>query len=403
MTNGYRKQKLGGALAFLVAAGILSQPTEANANPGYSAWFRHHEELAGAWTFAAVPGDDLQVHIKSTVDNEGPAKKVLILYPRPSSGYDIAISKILDVFASKNLEIDMHAINFEKDDGNGAATLELAEREGFDLIYSMGSESTAWLNQYYRNGDIPVVSVCSKDPVALGHIDNYETGSGSNFAFTSLNMPIDVQLAYLLDFKTELKNLGILVGSRNISAIRTQAKPMEAAAKAKGINVQYIAIQDGDQTVDDIKRLLPEAIVEMRKTDPSLDNSLFWITGSTSVFSEINAINQYADRVPVVSAVPEVVRAGDESAVLAVGISFESNAYLAAVYGYDVLNGNVDPGELPVGIVSPPDIAINFRRARQIGLEVPFRFFESANYVYDYDGNPVRRAGKGLGPDKPQG
>ena len=43
-----------------------------------------------------------------------------------------------------------------------------------------------------------------------------------------------------------------------------------------------------------------------------------------------------------------------------------------------------------VGIVSPPDIAINFRKVREIGLAVPFSFFENAAYVYDYDGRMVR-------------
>jgi putative ABC transport system substrate-binding protein len=47
-------------------------------------------------------------------------------------------------------------------------------------------------------------------------------------------------------------------------------------------------------------------------------------------------------------------------------------------------------GSLPVGLVSPPDIAISFRKAREIGLRIPFRFFESAGTIYDYAGNRVR-------------
>ena len=47
-------------------------------------------------------------------------------------------------------------------------------------------------------------------------------------------------------------------------------------------------------------------------------------------------------------------------------------------------------GDLKVGVVSPPDIAISFRKAREIGLRVPFTFFESASFVYDYEGRPAR-------------
>ena len=49
-----------------------------------------------------------------------------------------------------------------------------------------------------------------------------------------------------------------------------------------------------------------------------------------------------------------------------------------------------------VGIVSPPDIAINFRKAREIGLKIPFGFLERATFVYDYQGRMVRRNGEAV-------
>ncbi len=207
-------------------------------------------------------------------------------------------------------------------------------------------------------------------------------------------MPIDVQLAYLLDFKPDLRNMGILVDSKNVSAVRTQARPMQQAAAAQGITVHYLAVQNPANAKEELAKLVAGAVDQMRANDPTLERSLFWITGSTAVFNEIATINAHAGRVPVVSAVPEVVQEGDDSAVLSIGISFESNANLAALYAVDILTGRAVPGRLKVGIVSPPDIAINFRRARQIGLEIPISFFESANYVYDYDGRLVRRLGE---------
>ena len=83
-------------------------------------------------------------------------------------------------------------------------------------------------------------------------------------------------------------------------------------------------------------------------------------------------------------------------AVLSIGVSFESNARLAAVYGADILSGRRKPGELKVGVVSPPDIAINFLRAREIGLKIPFSFFEAASFVYDSKGMPARLDGQDM-------
>jgi putative ABC transport system substrate-binding protein len=108
------------------------------------------------------------------------------------------------------------------------------------------------------------------------------------------------------------------------------------------------------------------------------------------VFREISAINSKAGRVPVVSMIPEIVTSGRDTAVLAIGISFESNAHLAAIYGIDILAGRAKAGNLKVGIVSPPDIAVSFLKSREIGLRVPFSLLETATFVYDYDGRPVR-------------
>lgn len=43
-----------------------------------------------------------------------------------------------------------------------------------------------------------------------------------------------------------------------------------------------------------------------------------------------------------------------------------------------------------VGVVSPPDVAVSFRKAREIGMRIPFSFFESATTLYDNDGKLVR-------------
>jgi putative tryptophan/tyrosine transport system substrate-binding protein len=258
----------------------------------------------------------------------------------------------------------------------------------------MGSESTAWLYNHYRNSHIPVVSVCSKDPVQLGQARDYESGSGSNIAFTSLNMQIDAQMAYALRLKPDLKNLAILVDGKNVSAVQTQAEPIAAYALQKGIHVIHGTVEDPNNARDELVRIVGSAVAAMRKSDPDLTKSLFWITGSTSVFREIRTINANADRVPVVSVVPEIVSQGEDTAVIAIGISFESNAHLAAIYAADILSGSARPSDLKVGIVSPPDIAVSFLKAREIGLRIPFEFLESASFVYDYRGQAVRKVGE---------
>jgi len=378
--------------AGLVAACVMA-PSLRAAAADFSSWFHYGDGVEQSWRISEVPDDPFQVQI-TPVESSGKTKrdKVLVIYPRPSPAYDVAITKILEIFAEKNIDVDITVANFKKEDKAGSEWVKRAEKEGYKLIYSMGSESTEWLYQNYNKGKIPVVSVCSKDPVMLGQATGYESGTGTNFAFTSLNMPVEVQMAYILEFMPNLKNFAVLVDSKNVSAVETQAKPMAEFARQRGMQVLEIAVQNPKKAKEELAGLVKSAVTTMRKSDPTLSNSLFWITGSTSVFREIETINVHSDRVPVLSVVPEVVKAGDDSAVLSIGISFESNAHLAAIYGGDVLAGRRRAGEMPVGIVSPPDIAINFRKAREIGLEVPFNFLESATYVYGYDGQVVRNS-----------
>lgn len=393
--------------SFLSAVGavpiLLSSPlicaAGAQVRPN-SKWFRYGAAVEEAWDVSGDPAKPMQFAVtRKGMELRRTSQRVLVLYPRPSSAYDVAITKILQVFESKALDAQFTIMNFEMNDGRGQDALRYAEKNEYDLIFGMGSESTAWLYDNYRGRPIPVVSVCSKDPVQLGQMSDYVSGSRTNFAFTSLNVPVDVQMTYVKELNPDLKNMAVLVDSKNVSAVQTQAEPIAAYAKARGIQVISGAVQNPAKAKEELVAIVRDAVTTMRKSDPDLSKSVFWVTGSTSVFLEIQTINENSDRVPVVSVVPEIVRSGTDTAVLGIGVSFESNAHLAAIYGADILNGKMNAGDLKVGLVSPPDIAISFLKAREIGMKVPFSFFESASFVYDYDGRAVRTIASKMASD----
>lgn len=378
------------AAAAGTSAATVLDDGEAPTRP-YSAWFAVNDQAALNWSVDAVGDGPFHIEItRRGTRAEEAAHHVMVLYPRRSSAYNVAISKMLSMFDVKRVSARFTIINFDRRDEPGHAAVQFAKENNVDLIYTMGSESTAWLWNNFKGGEIPVVSVTSKDPVMLGQATSYDQGTGVNFAFTSLNMPVEAQIAYVNQLRPDLKNLAVLVDANNVSAMETQARPIIDIATKNGVRALSLEIKDPEKAREELASLVSEAVETMRLNDVNLENSLFWITGSTAVFREIETINKHSDRVPVLSVVPEVVKEGDNSAALSIGISFESNAHLAAIYGMRVLKENADPGALPVGVVSPPDIAINFRRARDIGLSVPFSFVEGASFIYDYDGRPVR-------------
>lgn len=355
-------------------------------------WFRVTSETLLLWQITEIEPNHLKIEMKAA--STAPRRRIAVIYPRLSSAYDIAISTILETFQQAEQNIELEVRNFRNDDKLAAAVLKASLDSKPDLILAMGSEAVDYVFDNYKSGAIPVVTVCAKDPVSLGQMANYEVGSGTNYAFTSLNMPVEVQLAYLLDVKPNLRNISILVDSRNTSAIETQERPIAEAARRKGVNIIDGLVTDPTKAKEELSALVPRAVREMRRTDPELRNSVFIVTGSTAVFREIETIANLAGQAPVISLIPEVVQEGDASAALSIGISFESNARLAASYALQALESPLKVGQLKVGIVSPPDISINFRITRKIGLRVPFSLLEAASFVYDGEGQMVRARGQ---------
>ena len=142
----------------------------------------------------------------------------------------------------------------------------------------------------------------------------------------------------------------MLFANENKSAIKTQYEPLVKWGEENGIQILGVGVSKKEAAVE-LSKMVPEAVAQMRSSDPSLEESIFWITGSTSVFKEIATINAHSSTVPVLSVVPDVVQAGNDTAVMSIGVGFDSNAKLAAIYGVNVLTGKVNVSDLPVGLV----------------------------------------------------
>jgi putative ABC transport system substrate-binding protein len=371
------------ALVLLVA--LLLGPAGAQAK----SWFSLRPDAAAAWSVTET-ADRVTLN---RVGQAGDGRRIVVLYARASSAYETAMSRILDIVVQKHLAPTIEVMLADGGIEEGLAAVRRAEAADAGLIIAMGSEIVEFLAHHYRNGRLPVLTVCAKDPVMLGHLRDYETGSGTNIAFTSLNLPIDTLLAYVTRLRPGLKGVGILVDASNLSAMQTQAAPLAAALRQRGVGATMISIDSPAAARAQLHERIPRAVAQMRQTDPTLSDSVLLITGSTAVFSEIDTINAAAGTLPVLSMVPDVVGPGDSSAVLSIGVSFDSNAHLAALYAIDILYGGVKPGTMKVGVVSPPDIGINFKKAREIGMRIPFPLFEMASRIYDGEGREVRRDG----------
>lgn len=359
-------------------------------------WVKIRPDAAANWVIQKDTEDGMRFTMtpRKTDSLRGKRRNVLILFFKSSSGYDAALPKMLDVLNSKKVNVSVTLLNFQGKPDLGQQAMEWAKSRDFDIVMPMGSEATEFVHERYREGTIPVVSVLAKDPLLMGQVRELSRGSGTNMAYVSISVPIDVQLAYLKRLRPNIKNVSTMFAVSNKSSIETQVRPLKEIAIPQGVNFVDVIVEDDKKAVEELRVKVPIAVAQMRETDPDLRNSVFWVTGSTSVFDNIGTIVEFSDKIPVLSVYPDVVKEGDASALLSVGVTFENSAYLSVVYALDILSGKSKPGEMKVGFVSPPDISINFKKARQIDLKVPFSFFEAASYIYDYQGRLVRKDGQ---------
>ena len=391
-------------LAVLISLEALAQPIESHrkaiippsimASAGL-AWMTLDAEATTRWTTQL----DAQTPTRMVItphspDNDSLKKQILVLIPKKSKSYRLAVNTLLKVLDEHQINAQLTLVHFNKNPDQAQAAIAFAEQQAMDLIFAIGSVSVGFIHENYRGGTIPVVTATNKDPVLLGQLPDYEQGSGTNIAYTSLNVPVDIQMQYLFDLKRDLRTVALLYNQENKQTVATEVVPFKQAMLDQGVIPIYVTVESAATAIQDLQAGIPEAIQAMRKHDPELRNSLFWITGSTAVFTQIKLINQLANNIPVLGSISNVVAEGEDSAVMAIGIDRRNNAFLAGLYAVDILTGKAQPGELKLGVVTPPDLAINFRTARKIGLKIPLHFFESAAFIYDYNGKIARAFGQ---------
>lgn len=324
-------------------------------------------------------------------------KDILILLSKTSSAYSISINTMLSELCTQNINCHITIRQILKSNSQNEFLQSITHKKP-DLIFSMGSAATEFLHTKYNGeGKIPVVSVCSKDPHLMGLLKE-DSMPTYNIAYTSLDVPVTLQMKYMKSIVEELKFIVILYAKSNSSAIKTQVNPLITICDS--LHIKYSEVIVTKTESDDIKKELThktDSLAILINSDITYkDRSLFWITGCTKVFENIDVINQSARTIPVLSAMPSVVKEGENSAALSIGVSFENNALKAVDYGVKILKGINKPSDFEVGKVTPPDIAINFMRIKHCGdwLKIPFNLFENATFVYDYNGICRRRNGK---------
>ena len=348
------------------------------------------------WTLTPETPDRNRITLapKGIESLSGEPKRVLVPFAKPSPPFDGTLSKMLDVLYEKKVPVKLLLWHYAQKLDVLAQSIAYGEANKFDLLAPMGSEATQNVHDTYLKGALPALSLFTKDPVLQGWVKAYDQGSGTNLAYCSVAVPMDVQIAYMKQLNANVKNIAVMYSSNSQSTIDAQVTPLKAAAAPQGITIVDVVVTDDNHPEAELTSQIAKALEQMHASDPNLEASIFWATGTTSVLNSGDLISKLVGKAPVLASYPDMVKEGPGSAVMSVGIEYENVGYLAAAYMLDILYGKAKPPEMKIGVISPPDLAISFLKAHEINAKIPFSFFENASYVYDDQGKAVRRRGQ---------
>ena len=128
-------------------------------------------------------------------------------------------------------------------------------------------ELTAWLYDHYRGGAIRLSpSLQVPFPPAK---PTTTIAVPAHFRFHLVNMPTYVQLAYVgRNSNPSSRTSRCCSNSKNVSAMKTQAEPIAALAKPRGIAGGWCAVQNPATARDELAVIVRDAVRTMRKNDP---------------------------------------------------------------------------------------------------------------------------------------
>jgi putative ABC transport system substrate-binding protein len=369
-------------------------------DPTTLTWVKLTSKTLASWSLTEdVPdGARFTLSPNNLATLPGAPKRVLVIFTKPLNSFDDTLAKILSVLTEKQAPVVLTLVNVQQKDALLHAALAYGESAKFDLLAPMGSEVTQSVHDMYQNGKLPVLSLFTKDPVLQGYLKDFTTGSGTNLAYCTNAVPIEVQMAYLRQLKAGVKNIAVLYSDTSRSTLEAQVLPLKAIATKQGINVLDVVVHNDTQPGPEFQVAVPRALASMATGDPGLQASVFWATGTTAVINSVGLLSGMIGNLPMFSVYPDLVQQGSGSAILSVGVANVNLGLLDANYMLDLLYNGKTPAVMQAGVVSPPDLAISFMKSRQIGLSIPFGFFENAGYVYDHNGKAVRSNGQTVAP-----
>ena len=222
--------------------------------------------------------------------------------------------------------------------------------------------------------DIPILFTISGDPVEAGLARSLSRPGGNLTGITFLSLEVAGKRVEFL--KQALPGMRTLAALSNTDhpGEKSELHATEAAAKALGVNLLYVAFS---QSPFGASPELGKALETIRRAQP--DAMVVFPEGATMANRLDLANFGIAQRLPSMFGWSEYADAGG---LMSYGASQRDTHARLATYVDKILKG-AKPGDLPIEQPTKFELVINLKTARALGLTIPPSLLQRADQVIE--------------------
>ncbi|APX71459.1 ABC transporter substrate-binding protein [Companilactobacillus allii] len=294
-------------------------------------------------------------HNEKVAKNKIPKVGVLQLMSHPAldqinQGLDDTLKKH-GYINGKNIKIEFQ--NAQGDQSNLRTISKQFVQDNVDVAVGIATPSVQSLKN--ATSTIPIVMGAVTDPKGFGIIPS-NTKPGGNITGVSDQAPLESQLKLIREIMPDLKNIGIIYTSSDMSAT-TEMKKMKKIAAKQGLNVTVSSISN----VNDLEQVSTSLSQKVQAIFVPTDNT---VASGMKLLSSIAA----KQNIPVFPAATTMVKDGG---LATYGLS---QYELGEQTGEDVvkiLRGKGKPATMPVTFIKKGHLILNEKQAQKLNITFP--------------------------------
>lgn len=298
-------------------------------------------------------------------DSNGKVYRIGFHLWKPGKIYDEAIAGIKDGLLVNGIEFEAVEIQSDRDKVLAEQNLRKLDDMGLDLIYSLSSAGTKLAKRIGMK--TPVIATVINHPVSLG-VDMADTSANIKLTGTSYYVDAKKQLQFYQLIFPKINKVGMIFDSQNPAGYLAEEPFMREACKEFGVAFISKKISKKSELVLATEQLVSTGV------------DIVVIPTNRLVYSNLDTVLNITNKhgIPVVSMNKQGIENGALAALFADTYNLGRQA---ADMTKQIVVGGVSPKAVAFQFIPEPDIILNLKGAKKLGVEFPADILSRATIV----------------------